>query len=219
MEITKTRGRHKLKIYGVEKDPHEEALGAWVRFCDRFSEEAHIKPKYVRYIIRSFIRTFRDLLAEGYIVKLPGIGDFFIGHSEDLMTRYTPLYGKFIYAGDKPKVRFKISKKWSEALNREIIEQDAYVDDPIAFDYNASYAYIRFYKAKNRLLKEVEIFQGRTKRPTPIYTTQDIDRLCEENGIFVPEFSGIKTIDDANEVFKEKYYKYLKEKENGKTVS
>jgi nucleoid DNA-binding protein len=221
MEVAKTKGRHKVKIYGVndDKDPHEEAMGAWKRFCDRFSEEAHIKPRYVKYIINSFIRTVKELIADGYIVKLPGIGDFFIGHSEELTTRYTPLYRKFIYAGDKPKIRFKISKKWLEAFNREIVEQDAYVDDPIAFDCNASAVYIRFYKAKNRLLREVEVSKGRVRRPSPIYTTQDIDKLCEENGIFVPEFSGIKTIADVREIRKNRYYLYLKEKENGKTIS
>ena len=201
--VEKAKGRHRIKIY--QKDGQGEAKRNWKLFCKRFSDEAHIKSQYISYIIRCFAKTIKEMIAEGRVVKIPGLGDFYLDKTEDdEVARYTPLYGKYIYAGVKPRLRFKTSLKWEEALAREIIIQDSYIHDPIAFDSNVSFQYIRYYKEKNRILKQLEIENGRTCRPTPIYTTEDIDNLCIEYGIEYPPFEGIKDRTEIKEFYYEK---------------
>jgi len=192
MDIVKKRGRHALKIYDKE-DPEADAKLHTQMFYKRFGEEAHIKQKYIKYIVRSFITTFKEMIAEGYVVKLDGIGDFFLASEiTDLKCRYTPLYKKFIFAGVKPILHFKISKKWKEALIRVVTEKDAYIEDPIAFDFNPNYYYLGYIRNKNMAVTEVERGIGRKRRPEVIYTVEDIERKCEEYGLHFPDFTGEK---------------------------
>ena len=215
MEVRETvdpkRGRHRMKVYDFadSREAEEQAKADFALFCRRFSDESHIKPKYVKYIIKAFIATFRGMIADGFMVKLPGIGDFFIGSelrnpeqfTREPFTRYTPLFKQYIYSGVKPKVVFRISKKWKEALNREYIEQDLCIVDPIAFPKKPSNRYLRFCIEKNNKLRLAENERGRTSRPKPIYTPDDIDRLCEEYGLWYMNFEGVKYKDEYENQF------------------
>jgi len=225
INIIKNSYRHKIKLYAdqTKEEGEKRARSDFDLLCRMFSEEAHIKPKYVKYIISALIKTIKYMIDEGRVIKLPGLGDFFINHKEERKVRYTPLYKKYIYAGDRPVISFKVSKKWKEYIAKESVEQDIYVHDPIAFDFTPDYCYLGYYKDKNKALKEVEQSLGRQRRPDPIYTPEDIDRLCIEYGIEWPEYQGFKTKKERSIYYADRYHRLYyskdKEKRDGETVN
>jgi len=191
MQKPKTHSKHRIKFCdGGQKEGDEFARFTLKELCDRFSEEAHIKPKYVRYIINSFLKVVKQMILEGKIVKLTGLGDLYLS-SEYTRNKalYTPLYKQYIYPGKKLFLKFKISHKFKEAFLRELSEKDAYIIDPIAFSFSPCYEYTNYYMDKNCVLREVERLNGRTERPKPIYTPEIIDKLCLEYGISYPDYN------------------------------
>ncbi len=200
-------------VSGNQKEKMEFAKFSFTNLCKMFSKEAHIKEKYVRYIIISLVNVIRDLVLKGQVVKIPGLGDFYLSDERPPKGKkiiYSNLMKKYVYAGVRPDITFKPSKKLREYIKDEAIKQDAYVTDPISFSEKPSLRYLYYCIDKNNVLRQIEReYYGRTERPVPMYSPEDIDRLCLEYGISYPEFDGVKSDKELKTYRNDRFFKFI----------
>ncbi len=69
-------------------------------------------------IIDSFCSGLEKALKDGKNIELRGFGTFFVKRISEKYSARNPKTGKLIYVPEKNKIRFKVSKKLKELINK-----------------------------------------------------------------------------------------------------
>ncbi|MEC7169133.1 MAG: HU family DNA-binding protein [Pseudomonadota bacterium] len=69
-------------------------------------------------IIDAFCSGLEKALKDGKNIELRGFGTFFVKRISEKYSARNPKTGKLIYVPEKNKIRFKVSKKLKELINK-----------------------------------------------------------------------------------------------------
>ncbi len=72
----------------------------------------------IEKIIESFFNSITDALKENKFVEIRSFGSFFVKKIKEKYSARNPKTGELIYVPEKKRIRFRISKKFKEYLNK-----------------------------------------------------------------------------------------------------
>ena len=75
------------------------------------------KPQ-LELIVDTFFNSIQDSLKSKKNVELRGFGSFYVKEISEKFSARNPKTGKLIYVPKKSKVRFRVSKKFKEFINK-----------------------------------------------------------------------------------------------------
>ena len=82
------------------------------------SKHAKLDKFLLNKIINTFFKSIEDSLTTGKSVELRGFGTFFVKEISEKYSARNPKTGELIYVPKKNKIRFRVSKKFIELLNK-----------------------------------------------------------------------------------------------------
>ena len=72
----------------------------------------------IELIIETFFISITDALKENKFVEIRSFGSFFVKKIKEKYSARNPKTGELIYVPEKKRIRFRISKKFKEYLNK-----------------------------------------------------------------------------------------------------
>ena len=82
------------------------------------SDKTGVEKIAVQATIESFMQSVIDAMENGENVYLRGFGSFYVKEISEKFSARNPKTGKLIYVPKKSKVRFRVSKKFKEFINK-----------------------------------------------------------------------------------------------------
>lgn len=193
------------KLYKRKRITSESALAISTQnknFLDEFAKRAHIKRQYVGPILTVYYQLIRDLLCEGYPVRIPGVGNFLFQKKKGIAKRclYNNVYNGLLFPGLYEAPMFRFNPKFFDIYMKRLKERDGYHGDPMILEdvTNRRFSSLKIIILKSRKVKEKELELGVRDPHLKILTETEI---LEKFDMYFPD--GVEF--DESELFP--YYK------------